>query len=211
MGKSAKMLGTQFNLTGEEMNELFRLNGFLEGKPGDYQVTNAGEPYATERDEHRGTGGYAWYNKYWTERTWDDSVLDALDTSPEMIQEARENVSERRRAGRMASIRSETEAEEAPCLDEDEETDEYEYSSYIDPATAMKGAAIVGAIIATIVAAPHIKKFFTEKVKPAFKQAWCKLTKKPYESPDTPELEKSQPVISTEQEESVAEPEGDCE
>lgn len=201
MGKSARVLGSQYNLTAEEMNELFKLNGFLEGEPRDYRVTDAGEPYATERDEHRGSGGYTRYNRDWTVRTWDDSVLDALDTSPEMIQEARENVSERRRARRMANIGPETETEEAPCLDEDEETDEYEYSSYVDPAMEIKCAAIgFGVVFGTIgvcLAAPHIKKFFKEKVKPTFKRAWCKLTKKPYEPPDAAEREEDQPAELT--------------
>ncbi len=183
MGKSATILGRELHLTGEEMNELFKLNGLLEGAPGQYEVTEEGEPYATERYEHRGTGGYAFYNRYWTVRTWDDSVLDVMDTSPEMIQEVRNNVSERRRARRMAS--AEEESDEYSESNEEYEVDEYAPSDYVDPVILVKGAAIVGTVIGVIVAAPHVKRFFGEKVKPACKRAWCKVTKKPYQEPDT--------------------------
>ena len=178
MGKSARVLGSDLHLTAEEMNELFKLNGFLAGEPGDYQVTETGEPYATERYEHRGPGGYAFYNRDWTVLTWDDSVLDAMDTSPEIIQEARENVSERRRARYTADAE---EAEEDSLIDEEVEGNDYESFDYVDPADVVKGVAIVGVIVGAIIAAPHIKKFYTEKVKPACKRVWYRVTKKPYE------------------------------
>ena len=175
MEKSARILGEQYNLTAEEMNELFKLNGFLEGDPGCYQVTDAGEPYATERYERCGRGGYDF-------RTWDDSVVDALDTTPEIIREARENVSERRKARRLANTKAETEI--VPCLDEDEETDEYESPNHEDLVTALTEVAILGAIIASIVAAPHIKKLVNKKIKPSCERVWCKITKKSYKESD---------------------------
>lgn len=179
MGKSARILGALLNLTAEEMNELFKLNGLLEGEPGEYEVTEAGEPYATERDEHRGPGGSSWYNRDWTVRTWDDSVMDALDTSPEMLQEARENVSERRRVRCMATV--EEQAEEDSLVEENEESEDYDPAACVEPADVLKGVAIVGAIVGAIIAAPHVKKFYTEKVKPACKKAWSKVTKRPDE------------------------------
>lgn len=187
MGKSARILGGQLNLTAEEMNELFKLNGLLKGKPGEYEVTEAGEPYATERDEHRGPGGYSWYNRDWTVRTWEDSVLDAMDTSPEKIWEARENVSERRRARHMIAVEEQPE-DETP-YDEDEEFEDSESSAYVNlvDIVNVKGIAIVVVIVGTIIAMPHIKKFCTEKIKPTYKKAWCKVTKKPYKLSESTE------------------------
>lgn len=183
MGKSATILGRDLHLTGEEMNELLKRNGLLEGDPGQYEVTEAGKPYATERYEHRGTGGYACYNRDWTVRTWDDSVLDTMDTSPEMIQEVRDSVSERRRIRRMATI-----AEDSGddfCANEDSGMEEYGPADYVDPIAVAKGTVVVGAIIGIALVAPHIKRLLREKVKPACERVWCKVTKKPYEEPDT--------------------------
>ena len=76
---SARTLGQEYGLTAEEMNRVLAKQGFLKGKPGDYSVTQKALQYAVEKDFHRGTGGYASYNLYWTTRTFDDSIKEALD------------------------------------------------------------------------------------------------------------------------------------
>ena len=199
MGKSARILGAPLNLTAEEMNELFKLNGLLAGEPGEYEVTEAGEPYATERDEHRGPGGSSWYNRDWTVLTWDDSVMGTLDTSPEMIREAKENVSERRRARRM--VNEEDEIDEAVVLEEDESEDDDDYNSYdcLDTESVVKGAVIAGAVVGAIIAAPHIRKLYKEKIKPACRRVWSKIAKRPYEPLDTPAVLEEQSAELTDQ------------
>lgn len=184
MGKSARILGEQFNINAEEMNELLKLNGLLEGEPGNYQVTAAGEPYATERYEHRGPGGYAFYNREWTVRTWDDSIMDVLDTSPEIIKEARSNVSERRKARYISEVEEEDE-QEVTC-EENEASTDYE-TSYVDPTDVINGFVIVIGIVGTIVAAPYVKRFYIEKIKPACKRIWNKMIGKPYKNVDVSE------------------------
>lgn len=191
MGKSAHLLGEVLLITAEEMNELLKLNGFLEGVPGDYQVTEEGKPYATERYEHRGPGGYSQYNRDWTIRTWDDSVLNAIDTSPEMIQEARDNVSERRRARYRNDDEPDTDIDEQ--LEEDDSDDLDDYAP-MDVGTVVKGVAIIAAVAGAIIAVPHIKKFYKEKVKPACKRAWCKITKSPFEPMEIEESSDEQPT-----------------
>lgn len=74
MVKSARILGKDYGLTAQEMNQLLKDQGFLDGNPGEYFVTEKGAPFAKEIDFHRGSGGYAQYNRYWTERTWDESI-----------------------------------------------------------------------------------------------------------------------------------------
>ncbi len=96
MGKSARILGEDLDLNSQEMNQLLKDQGFLEGDPGAYVVTERGAPFANETDFHRGPGGYSWYNRDWTTRTWDEKILDELDVSPESIQRAKEEVAERR-------------------------------------------------------------------------------------------------------------------
>ena len=96
MGKSARILGEDFDLNSQEMNQLLKDQGFLEGDPGAYVVTEKGTQFAKETDFHRGPGGYSRYNRDWTQRSWDERILDELDTSSESIQRAKEEVAERR-------------------------------------------------------------------------------------------------------------------
>ena len=64
MQVSASVLGQEYGLTGEEMNRLLLKQGILTGEPGSYDLTTKGLQYAVTKDFHRGTGGYAHYNRY---------------------------------------------------------------------------------------------------------------------------------------------------
>lgn len=92
MQVSATILGQEYGLTAEEMNRVLVKLGFLEGVPGDYNLTEKAIQYALEQDYHRGTGGYSCYNRYWTTRTFDDSIKQVLDVSSELIREVRDEI-----------------------------------------------------------------------------------------------------------------------
>ncbi len=98
MQVSARILGQDYGLTAEEMNRVLVKQGFLQGSPGDYSVTQKALQYAAEKDFHRGTGGYACYNRYWTTRTFDDSIKEALDVSADLINEVRNEIAADRAA-----------------------------------------------------------------------------------------------------------------
>lgn len=98
MQVSARILGQYYGLTAEEMNRVLVKHNFLQGIPGNYSVTQKALQYASEKDFHRGTGGYARYNQYWTTRTFDDSIKNVLDVSPELICEVRNEVAADRAA-----------------------------------------------------------------------------------------------------------------
>ena len=98
MQVSARILGQDYGLTAEEMNRVLVKKGFLQGSPGDYSVTQKALQYAVEKDFHRGTGGYACYNRYWTTRTFDDSIKEALDVSADLINEVRNEIAADRAA-----------------------------------------------------------------------------------------------------------------
>lgn len=98
MQMSATVLGQEYGLTGEEMNRVLQKLGFLKGSPGDYSLTEKALEYAVEKDFHRGTGGYSWYNRYWTTRTFDDSIKEVLDVSNELINEVRNELATARSA-----------------------------------------------------------------------------------------------------------------
>lgn len=89
MQVSARILGQCYGLTAEEMNRVLVKQGFLKGTPGNYDLTDKAIPYAAEKNFHIGTGGYSFYNRYWTERTFDESIKDKLNISSELKSEVR--------------------------------------------------------------------------------------------------------------------------
>ena len=97
MRKSARILGKENCLTSQEMNYILKKEGFLSGNTGEYSVTDKGEPFAEEKDFHRGTGGYDHYNRYWSNRTWDESIENELNITDDMKKEARNAVAKARK------------------------------------------------------------------------------------------------------------------
>lgn len=98
MSLSASRLGAEYGLTGEEMNRALAKLGFLKGNPGDYDLTPLGHAYATTKDFHRGTGGYAHYNRYWSTRSYDDSIKDAINMTSELVAEVKKEAADARAA-----------------------------------------------------------------------------------------------------------------
>lgn len=111
MQMSARILGKEYGLTAEEMNLVLLKLGFLTGTPGDYSLTEKALQYAVEKNFHRGTGGYDFYNRYWTTRTFDDSIKEVLNVTSELISEVREKL-KAIRAARYAA-----QAAERACAD----------------------------------------------------------------------------------------------
>ena len=113
MQVSARVLGQDYGLTAEEMNRVLVKLGFLQGTPGDYSITQKALQFAQEKDFHRGTGGYACYNRYWTTRTFDDSIKNVLDVSAELINEVRGEIAADRAAryAAQAAARAQANAE----------------------------------------------------------------------------------------------------
>lgn len=102
MQVSARILGREYGLTAEEMNRVLVKLGFLKGEPGNYDLTEKALQYAIEKSYHRGTGGYSCYNRYWTERTFDDSIKEVLNVTSELIKEVRNELSAARAARKAA-------------------------------------------------------------------------------------------------------------
>lgn len=110
MQVSARILGQGYGLTAEEMNRVLVKKGFLQGSPGDYSVTQKVSQYAVENDFHRGTGGYACHNRYWTTRTFDDSVKEVIDVSADLINEVRNEIAADRAARYAAQVAARAQA-----------------------------------------------------------------------------------------------------
>lgn len=97
MQMSARLIGQELGLTAQETNVLLKRRGFLDGEPGNYSPTDKGAKYVVEKSFHRGTGGYDRYNRYWEQRTFDESILEELkDITPELKKEIRSEVALRR-------------------------------------------------------------------------------------------------------------------
>ena len=183
MWKSDRILGEDLDLNSQEMNQLLKDQGFLEGDPGAYVVTEKGAPFAKETDFHRGPGGYSWYNRDWTQRTWDESIKDALDTSPESCQAARDAVAEARRLKWDAIKAERAEADVTFRASRPDlfpiEKHESAISDSTDSENGLSGLAVAGiiaggaALLAGIgygvyKAVPHVKKWWNTKVVPFF-------------------------------------------
>ena len=85
-------MGQDFGLTAQEMNFVLKEEGYLQGEPGNYSVTEKGQQFADEQYHHRGTGGYSHYNRSWETRTWDDCITDNLDITVKKKREIQEAI-----------------------------------------------------------------------------------------------------------------------
>lgn len=113
MQVSARIFGQDYGLTAQEMNKVLVKEGFLTGQSGGYSLTEKALDFAKEHDIHRGTGGYSWYNRYWTARTFDDSIKELLNVTPELKEEVRSEIAAERAAqyAAQAVTRAQAEAE----------------------------------------------------------------------------------------------------
>ena len=96
MRKSARYLGYGLGINAQTMNQLLKNQDYLSGEPGCYELTEKGIEYCVEEYHSRGNGGYAYYNRAWTTRRWDEDILEDMDTSHEAIEQAKADVKARR-------------------------------------------------------------------------------------------------------------------
>lgn len=169
MRKSARILGQEYGLTAQEMNCVLKDAGYLEGSSGNYDVTEKGLPFAEEKDFHRGTGGYAQYNRYWTTRSWDESIEDELHIDDEIKKKARDEVASLRQQQRDEMMAAREEADAQFLASQNAENYDTENpNESTDDADTLTKVIIVGGLIAIgygiYKAAPHVVNWWNEKV-----------------------------------------------
>ncbi|MCD7880143.1 MAG: hypothetical protein LUG47_00395 [Clostridiales bacterium] len=187
MQVSARILGQSYGLTAEEMNRVLVKQGYLEGKPGDYSPTGKARPYVVEKDFHRGTGGYDRYNRYWTTRTFDDSIKKELDVSHEVIAEVRselaaaraERAAERAIAGELANAQFLAKQEAERKAFEVAEQSEKKHKELL---TTWKKIGIIGITVGGIIAI----SYGIYKVTPVVKAWWEEHKQKAVEGGNHP-------------------------
>ncbi len=176
MQVSARILGQDYGLTAEEMNRVLVKQGFLQGTPGDYSATQKALQYAVEKDFHRGTGGYACYNRYWTTRTFDDSIKEVLDVSADLIHEVRSEIAADRAAryAAQAAARAQADAEFLAKQDAEKTAHKAAEMAALETEELIAKLKKVGKIVFLVgvvlivgygvyKATPHIKKWWQER------------------------------------------------
>lgn len=172
MGKSATVLGRNYGLTAQEMNHILAELGYLDGEPGNWRVSEKGKKYGKEQDYHRGKGGYAYYNRYWTTITWDNSITDELDITEDRKKELRKAISIAKQ-----KIKESRDDDIILELDSDNSDD--------SDMTDAKNKVLVASVIVLLVAvssygvykaAPYIKRWWNDKAIPRIKKNRRRIT-----------------------------------
>lgn len=166
MRKSARILGQDFGLTAQEMNFVLKEEGFLDGDPGNYAVTEKGLKFA--EDNYNGRS-YGYYNQGWPTRTWDDRIADELDITEDRKKEIRQAISiakQKINESQDESIAIECDS----CINEDANNN----------ALVMAVGALLVAVSAYGIykAAPYIKRWWKDKAVPNLKKMKNKVTNK---------------------------------
>ena len=109
MGKSARVLGEEYGLNAQEMNRILKKQGFLDGGPGGYSLTEKGEQFGEQR--YIFSGPRSGYDLI----TFDESIKEELNITKELRAEVRAEMEEER-------LQRKAEAQETENVEDD--TDE---------------------------------------------------------------------------------------
>lgn len=182
MRKSARYLGKDVGLSDQAMNVLLKEEGYLDGEPGNYTVTEKGRPYVSERHWDAGDSLNAGY----VVTSWDEEILDVIG---EISDERRCDLNAKVAAHREEKRRQAQERREALERTDEDDDDDYATTTssdddYVD--IDGKGVAIIIGVIAggfllakgAKAAAPHVQRWWGETAKPAITAAKDKVVAK---------------------------------
>lgn len=168
MRKSARYLGRDVGLNAEEMNVWLKEEGYLEGEPGDYRVTEKGHPYATQRHWETGSPNHAGY----VVTSWEEEILDEMGPlSPERRRELSDSVA----ANRAEKKRQRKEWEASLAANGDDSLDDGHRAGNdtFDSSGGKAGAAAIAVIAVGYLVAkgaqtakPHVEKWWREIARP---------------------------------------------
>lgn len=168
MRKSARYLGRDVGLNAEEVNVWLKEEGYLEGEPGDYRVTEKGRPYATQRHWETGSPNHAGY----VSTSWKEEILNEIGPlSPERRRELSDSVA----ANRAEKKRQREEWEASLAANGDDSLDDGQRDG--NDASDSNGGKVAAAAITVIAvsflamkgaqaAKPHVEKWWRETARP---------------------------------------------
>lgn len=168
MRKSARCLGRDVGLNAEEVNVWLKEEGYLEGEPGDYRVTEKGRPYAAQRHWETGSPNHAGY----VSTSWKEEILNEIGPlSPERRRELSDSVA----ANRAEKKRQREEWEASLAANGDDSLDDGQRDG--NDASDSNGGKVAAAAITVIAvsflavkgtqaAKPHVEKWWRETARP---------------------------------------------
>lgn len=168
MRKSARYLGRDVGLNAEEVNVWLKEEGYLEGEPGDYRVTEKGRPYATQSHWETGSPNHAGY----VSTSWKEEILNEIGPlSPERRRELSDSVA----ANRAEKKRQREEWEASLAANGDDSLDDGQRDG--NDASDSNGGKVAAAAITVIAvsflavkgaqaAKPHVEKWWRETARP---------------------------------------------
>lgn len=168
MRKSVRYLGRDVGLNAEEVNVWLKEEGYLEGEPGDYRVTEKGLPYATQRHWEIGSPNHAGY----VSTSWKEEILNEIGPlSPERRRELSDSVA----ANRAEKKRQREEWEASLAANGDDSLDDGQRDG--NDASDSNGGKVAAAAITVIAvsflavkgaqaAKPHVEKWWRETARP---------------------------------------------
>lgn len=181
MGMSTAGLGRELGLNSQETNILLRDEGYQEGEPGDWRLTEKGQAHAEQQHWDVSSPTHAGY----VTTRWDDSVLEDIgEVSPERKRRIDDEISARRAERRRQ--REERQAEFESEHDDDSDGPVYGYGD--DGGAEIDGKA-AGVIVAAIAggillvkgakwAKPRVEKWWNETAQPKLAATKEKLATK---------------------------------
>lgn len=162
--KSARVLGQEVGLTPSEMNFLLKEEGFLDGEPQNYTVTEKGKDYA--EDNYNGSS-YGYSNQGWPTRTWDDRILDELDITEGRKKEIRQAYSIAKQ-NKYKSEDDDISNEWDNCSNEDSDSTDSNNDTLVLK-NLLIAAGLIGLGFGIYKAIPYIKCRWNDKVIPYLK------------------------------------------
>lgn len=169
MGMKTARLAWELGLNSQEMNILLRDEGYFEGEPGDWRLTEKGQAHANQQHWDVSSPMHAGY----VTTRWDDEVLEDIGpVSPERKRGIRDEI-----AARRAEQRRQREERRVECEGEDEDNlgnSDYVMANDEDIDIDGKAVGITVVVIAGGIllvkgikkAKPHVEKWWGETAQP---------------------------------------------
>jgi hypothetical protein len=162
-------------MTGREFNSLLLEHGYLEGAPGQYQVTEKGRQYANEEDHYRGNERSLSYSASWSTRSWDEAILP--DLKREMAEGAGATTGP---DGSTSPSQDEARAEGEATTEPDDWDYEYDYSRDEDEAPSTPSwQSVIGMVVLAagvrVASDPRVRGWVRERTQPPAEKIWRKI------------------------------------
>lgn len=175
-GQSATEIGATLGVNGRVMNKVLELAGVYEQGEHGRQLTDFGEKFANVIDHDNGYGGYA--RRDWSTTHFDPSLLDELNITPDLIQQAKVEYAADLAAAALKRAASKEEAE-ALFQETQEKLARELQGAEVDwkKVALLVGGAIVvtGTAVVVVKYGPAIQRRWQEKVTPRIDAAKQKL------------------------------------